>query len=195
MNLALGFALTTTAIAVLTPTEKPDHLKLIRGYRDWTRVTSQPVDMSYEMSGRCSPAPPPHGANNPHIPMVYLVYVNQAGRKDMLKKSGPLPDGTVIVKEKYKRSAFAKKEIAVYKPVDTSKWKSLKPELLTVMIKRDGKWTYLGVDKDGQEFKGSYSACARCHATTKETDSVFTNRRPMGYKVNKLWPKKPAVRG
>ncbi|MBS1714441.1 MAG: cytochrome P460 family protein [Armatimonadetes bacterium] len=149
-------------------------LDAIKGYRSWKQATTGPQDMTPAMALSCVGPRPQDQSPNPHNRKVFMVYVNAAGAKVMMDRGKKtFPDGTVIVKEKYDRKALERKDAAMWDPVDTSKVKGLKPELLTVMAKKNGRWTYYAVDAAGKVMNGDVSACIKCHDTVKGEDYVF----------------------
>lgn len=144
---------------------EPDFGTMVKGYRAWTRVNSEPFRMSPAVSAAC--AAPAGGQASPHSgPDAYIdVYVNAAGRSTMMKQ-GPVsfPIGTIIVKEK--RPTPDKSE----------------PELLTVMLKRTkgyspeaGDWEFAVLDGKATavQAQGKLENCMLCHRKMRESDYVF----------------------
>lgn len=122
---------------------------------------------------------------NPHVPTVFVVYVNKTGRAAMLsQKPTDFPVGSVIVKEKYPRSKVidaAQKRLKTKK--QDTEWaffslsandvKSLRPELCTVMVKTKTGWDYFAVDQNGKVMDGDTSYCRKCHEDKAANDYVF----------------------
>ena len=151
-------------------------IDLIKGYKKWKSATSRPADMSPSMALSCKGPDSWDQTGNPHVPKVFAVYVNKVGEEAMFKKDlAFFPDGTVIVKEKYNRADFKAKSGTDYLFLKNSDLKGKKPELLTVMSKNAGKWSYFAVGSDGKLQVGDTSACRQCHAHRRETDFVFRN--------------------
>jgi len=147
---------------------------LFINYRSWTKATERPQDMSPSMALSCVGPRKWDTNGNPHWPKVFVVYVNKAGEKAMKQKgSTKFPDGTVIVKEKYPRPPIFGGKEPDLRPVDTQKLLKQKPELLTVMVKADGKWDYFAVGADGKVQDGDSSKCRSCHEYMKENDYAF----------------------
>ncbi len=99
----------------------------------------------------------PGAPASPHDTAAIAVYVNEAGRKAMMKQAKPrFPAGSIIVKEKF------------------GTMESGRPELLTVMMKREegydpdgGDWEYLVVDGEVSEIRarGALATCSPCSAS------------------------------
>jgi hypothetical protein len=110
---------------------------------------------------------------NPHETKYVSVYVNPKGASAMMTKDQPrFPEGSIIVKEKL---GFIL---------------SKKPELLTVMVKREAgynpesrDWEYLVLDGPASKIieRGKLSKCNECHEKYVDTDFVtmlYLNRKP-----------------
>lgn len=139
----------------------------IQGYKTWTRVNPQPVNMDAVVAQMCAaPVGPRSADKNPHLHKFITVYVNETGRRAMMEERTPdFPQGSVIVKEK-----LATKDAAA-------------PELLTVMIKREkgfnpesGDWEYMVTNGEATEVqaRGRLQSCQACHEMNRSTD--FINR-------------------
>jgi hypothetical protein len=104
---------------------------------------------------------------NPHekgVKTFARVFANELAISEIYKDAPRFPEGAIIVREKLLNAE------------DT------KPELVTVMVKREkgfspktGDWEYLviegGLDKiKSREKTGS---CSKCHAAAGQTDFVF----------------------
>jgi len=114
---------------------------------------------------------------NPHVPRVFKLYVNPTGKAALLSmKATPFPVGSIVVKEKYVAPPMKKGDWAP-KPLP----KNAKPELLTVMIKREkgfnpasGDWEYQVVSGDVSKVETkSVDYCVKCHATATKQDYIF----------------------
>jgi hypothetical protein len=146
--------------------------ELIEGYRQWTRVNPVPAVFHSQIAILCAPATRQlqMEAGNPHRDKFITVYVNDIGKRAMLEEKFPhFPQGSVIVKEK-----LPSKD-------------STKPELLTVMMKREagynpqnGDWEYMALDGTGKEVheRGRIESCQSCHMMVKDTDYVSRNYLP-----------------
>jgi len=153
-------------------------LEAVQGYRSWYCDTPTPVDMQARVALLCvGPARWDTNPANPHLPRLFKLYVNPVGKAAFLSsKPERFPVGSIVVKEKYLSPAR-----------DSKTWeyrklpKNAKPELLTVMIKREkgfdpanGDWEYqvLSGDVRKSETKG-LDHCAKCHKNLAEQDYVF----------------------
>jgi hypothetical protein len=139
----------------------------VKGYRQWTRVNSQPHWVFSELAALCRALTPQEQAaldRDPHRDKFVVVYVNEVARQAMLHQKSPrFPPGSLIVKEKL------------------AALDSTTPELLTVMHKRQngynpqgGSWEYLVLDGTGTrvQAKGVLQNCQSCHLQWKQTDYV-----------------------
>jgi hypothetical protein len=166
----LAASLPATARETKDNLAAPRQVKEIAGYRNWTKVNSVPQLMPERVAADCYLWTAPggvvvNGETNPHREKYLTVYVNDVGRKAMLKEKNPkFPVGSVIVKEKL--------------PARDSQ----SPELLTVMIKQtkgfnpmNGDWEYMVVDGTGtkMEGRGNLQNCQACHLANKKTDYIF----------------------
>ena len=147
--------------------------KLIVGYKQWTRVNPDPMHISAQAALDCAIA---LQAAGPHGPNKFItVYVNEIGRHAMMEEKTPLfPQGSIIVKEKL------------------TTLQSTKPELLTVMVKRErgynpesGDWEYMVVDGTGKnvQARGKLENCQSCHLMDKDTD--YVSRAYLPFEVRK----------
>ncbi len=122
------------------------HMVENSNYQDW-RLWPGTRELHEEAS--------PHGA---HL----TTYVNDTAYKVIKNKSGPLPYGSIIVKENY---TDGKKLAAV-----------------TVMYKTkgfdadSGDWYYLKYSPQKQvQASGDVESCKKCHAKVKDNDYLFTS--------------------
>lgn len=153
------------------PREHLAGAELVAGYKDWTRVNPEPSIFHLPSITDCAA---PVGAtarmaseDNPHIQKFINVFVNDAGRRAMLKELRPhFLVGSLIVKEKLPTRDAAE------------------PELLTAMYKREagydpegGDWEYLVLDGHGKEVqaRGKLESCRACHQAVADTDFVSRN--------------------
>lgn len=141
------------------------------GYDAWPKATAEFQDMSPAMALSCI-GPKKHDMSpNPHMPKVFDVYVNEIGRKAMLRmEEGDFPVGTVIVKRKFDRSALA---LTPSRDAQRKLKPGSKPELLTIMHKTKNGWTYAAANGEGKPMGGDTKYCASCHQTAKNVDFVF----------------------
>ncbi|HEX7314036.1 MAG TPA: cytochrome P460 family protein [Pyrinomonadaceae bacterium] len=160
-----------------TKTQEPKRIagaEMFAGYKNWSRVNPQPVRFHLMRAEDCAV---PIGINtrmqtaeSPHIDKFVNVFVNDAGRRAMLKELRPrFPVGSLVVKEKL--PAYDAKE----------------PELLTAMYKREagydpegGDWEYLVLDGQGREVRarGKLESCRACHQAAADTDFVTRHYLP-----------------
>lgn len=155
---------------------RPQQVKEIAGYQNWTKVNAVPQLMPKPLAIACVIWRAPggvivNGETNPHREKYLTVYVNDVGQKAMLREKNPkFPVGSVIVKEKL--------------PAKDSQT----PELLTVMIKQEkgfnptnGDWEYMVVDGTGTrlEGRGDLQNCQSCHLANKKTDYIFRTYLPI----------------
>jgi len=154
----------------------PKRLVQIDGYRDWTLVTKTPLDMSPAMSLLCVGPDSAHLGDNPHLPKVFRVFVNPVGASAMMaKEPKDFPDGSIIVKEKFNREDFPqlKSQDQNMSEKKNLNIQSQKPILMTVMIKKEGKWDYFITNADGSIQKTDKDKCIKCHQQVKAQDYVF----------------------
>jgi hypothetical protein len=153
------------------PREPLAGAELVAGYKGWARVNPEPAIFHLPNASDCAA---PSGASarmatedSPHIGKFINVFVNDAGRRAMLKELRPhFPVGSLIVKEKLPTRDAAE------------------PELLTAMYKREtgydpegGDWEYLVLDGHGKEVqtRGKLESCRACHQAVADTDFVSRN--------------------
>lgn len=152
----------------------------VKSYRTWKRVNTSPARIASQLASLCSiptPAMVKEDAANPHFGPVkpndpfrerwINVYVNPIGAPEMAVEQSPIfPIGSTIVKEKLPNAA------------------SMKPELLTIMRKREpgydpghGDWEYTVMDGAGARIQaqGRLQNCRSCHAKQRRSDFVFRN--------------------
>jgi hypothetical protein len=154
----------------------PKRLVQIDGYRDWTLVTKTPQDMSPSMAALCVGPDSAHLGDNPHLPKVFRVFVNPVGAGAMMAKDPKdFPDGSIIVKEKFNREDFPQLKSPDQNMIEKKKLniQDQKPVLMTVMIKKEGKWDYFITNADGSIQKIDKDKCTKCHQQVKEHDYVF----------------------
>jgi hypothetical protein len=144
---------------------EPDFGTMVKGYRTWSRVNSEPFRMEPAVSWLC--AAPAASQVSPHdAPDAYIdVYVNPAGQSAMMTKGRVVfPVGTIIVKEK--RRTLDRTD----------------PELLTVMLKREkgyhpeaGDWDFAVLDGNAAtvQAQGKLENCMSCHKMAPVSDYVF----------------------
>src|ERR1044072_2284026 len=87
------------------PRERPAGAELVAGYKGWTRVNPQPSVFHMRRITDCAVAvgetPRMMSDDNPHLEKFVNAFVNDAGRRAMLKELRPrFPVGSLIVKEK-----------------------------------------------------------------------------------------------
>jgi Cytochrome P460 len=92
------------------------------------------------------------------------VFANELAQAEIYKDAPKFPTGAIIVREKLLNAE------------DT------KPELVTVMVKREkgfsaktGDWEYLVIEGSLDKIKQreTVSSCSKCHANAEQTDFVF----------------------
>jgi hypothetical protein len=171
ISFAEPLAASFTSSATLSSTEA-SQVKEIQGYRNWTKVNPQPLNMDVAVAALCAAPPSSARANdkNPHLHKFITVYVNDVGRRAMMEEREPkFPQGSVIVKEKL--------------PAQDSET----PELLTVMIKREkgfnpetGDWEFMVTNGAGSvaQARGKISSCQSCHINMGATDFIYRTYLP-----------------
>jgi hypothetical protein len=160
-----------------TPEKILDATGEIAGYKNWTKVNKTPELVESRLAMMCAiptQAQVDADAKNPHNDKFITVYINDAGKDEMMTKRYPnFPVGTVIVKEK----------------LTTAESKS--PELLTVMIKREknynpnvGDWEFLTFNGAATETtaRGKLENCQTCHLVEKKTDYVSRKYLPYEFR-------------
>jgi hypothetical protein len=154
------------------------YLKLA-GYERWKKANDAPhkVQSLRHVPGLCrSPFPGEAFAydNDPHQDFYINVYVNRIGQDAMFTSENPkFPAGSIIVKEKFRKS-----------PADSPT--PLRPDLLTVMIKREenfnpecGDWEFAAVSPQLQSIaRGMIESCQRCHQNLRDSDYLFRSYIP-----------------
>ena len=176
LSAALAFTLRSryqpSARAAVTIDTARAPAELIAGYRQWTRVNPKPELVAAQNSLLCAIPMAAAAPGSPHGPNKYItVYVNEIGRHAMMEEKTPhFPQGSVVIKEKLTTAT------------------STKPELLTVMIKREagfnpdsGDWEYLVFDGSGKavQARGKLENCQACHKMDEETDYISRSYLPM----------------
>ncbi len=161
--------------AVGLPKQTQTPLSSIRGYRNWTLVTPQPVDMAPAIATSCMGPSLFDSDPNPHAPKLFKVYVNPIGKAAMTSEGKEIfPVGSMIVKEKFTGLPL---NFRSRPPLP----KDAKPVLLTAMVKREkgfdapnGDWEYIVLTGDGaRKTTDGLSHCTSCHAGQKKNDFVF----------------------
>lgn len=133
--------------ATPSPTSR-DILERTVDYRQWPNF---PENMKIERSKM-------------HREMYVLAFHNDVVTQAMEKRTLPLPDGAIIVKENYAHASDAG------------------PKVLTIMAKENGAWYWLESTPDGRVVKEKerplegydVGGCRSCH-THAENDFVFTH--------------------
>ena len=146
----------------------PDVASLSK-YRQWTLVNPTPQLMEPASALSCAIIPG-RQETSPHLNKYVSVFVNPAGREQMMTKRSPkYPIGTMVVKEK------------LGSPDST------KPEVLTAMIKRgpgynpeNGDWEYLVLDGAASKIveRGKLTRCSGCHRPYERSDFVTRTYLP-----------------
>ena len=150
---------------------QPPGNEMIAGYRQWTRVNPEPQWVAAFNAAACAAPLVTAVPGSPHGPDKYItVYVNDTGRHAMMEEQSPhFPQGSIVVKEKLTTA------------------KSDKPELLTVMYKREsgynpesGDWEFLVFDGAGKSIqaRGKLENCQACHKMDQETDYISRSYLP-----------------
>ena len=172
------------------PTAKPQPVTAqvgtvpeIAGYTKWKVVNEKAFRLPGYIATLCSApstaatsvkTPAQIGESEEHIELTdrfIRVFVNKKGKAAMFAMTPHFPVGSVVVKEKLPDE------------------KSRKPELLTVMIKREagydaknGDWEYLVADGNGRKAysRGKLAHCQSCHVEQRQTDYIFRRYLPDG---------------
>lgn len=166
---------------------------LIEGYTNWQLVNAQPAPMDAAVAAACAPNngavrassfEAVMGSGGPHEKKWINVFVNPIGEDAMMTQKQPrFPEGTVIVKQKLAIPAAKGKSMQPPKPLPGQK-----PELLTVMIKREagynpknGDWEWMVTDGSGEKVveSGKTEACQQCHQPYAKTDFVVRSYLPV----------------
>jgi hypothetical protein len=151
----------------------------IMNYERWKKANDAPYKVQSLMyvPGLCrSPFPGEEFAydSDPHQDFYINVYVNRIGQDAMFTSENPkFPAGSIIVKEKFRKS-----------PADSPT--PLRPDLLTVMIKREenfnpecGDWEFAAVSSRLQSIaRGRIESCQRCHQNLRNSDHLFRSYIP-----------------
>ena len=149
-----------------TDTPHSDGVGLI-DYAGWPELTDKPVRVSYVASLMCSSdsAGEYQRKHGPHFVPAIRVYANVLAAEHLREScTGPLPVGSVIIKEKW---------------LDE---KDARPDGYAAMIKREPgydpehrDWEYLYVRLTEKEklTRGKIQSCIDCHAGAAGTDYLF----------------------
>ncbi|MGV3615508.1 MAG: cytochrome P460 family protein [Fimbriimonas sp.] len=182
----LATGLGTLVLGARTPIPQPSSRDLIRPYRTWIAITPSPVNMEPQLALLCrGPSEWDSNPANPHVPKVFRVFVNPVGERAFRviqdrsaepPKGFRFPVGTIVVKEKFSKSQTDGGFLAKLKP-------GAKPELLTVMIKREkgfspanGDWEYQVMDRAMTRVETrKVQPCQNCHQAKKSSDFVFAH--------------------
>lgn len=161
----LGCAVATHS----SPSPPESDLASLAKYRQWSLVNPTPVLME-PMSAISCVIIPGRQEPSPHLNKYVSVFVNPAGREEMMTKQRPkFPIGSMIVKEK------------LGSPDSTT------PENLTAMIKREpgynpesGDWEYLVLDGAASKIveQGKLTRCSGCHRAYQHSDFVTRTYLP-----------------
>ena len=163
---SLAFIVSLAAILVSGCASAPDAgaapASAFEGYTSWTKVNRQPI--TGDTTGALGSA---HQGERG----FREVYINDVGKGvSSGGASYPYPQGTVVVKESYKRgSSGGKGDLAA----------------LTVMVKREagydpenGDWEYaMATPAMKIQAQGKLGMCINCHAAAFDDDYVFTHSR------------------
>jgi len=165
-----------TLKTVKTPPKTLEEKDEVAGYKKWTKVNDKVEIMESDVAVMCAPATTQLRPKNPHKDKFINVYINSIGKDEMLTKKNPkFPIGTVVVKEKL------------------SAHDSQKPELLTVMIKREkdfnpevGDWEFLTFNGGATEItaRGKLENCQACHLGYKQNDFITRTYLPDNIRKN-----------
>jgi hypothetical protein len=160
------------AIVGNSTAETRSGIDYVNGYRSWTRITPALYRLPARALTACA-APMQPGPTEAqiksgdvdHDEFAYIsVYANPPARHAMMEEKSPkFPEGSVIVKEKYRAD-------------DT-----LHPTLSTVMIKHArgynpsvGDWEFMVVDGPAKKVmaRGKLGHCQSCHAGMGNNDFI-----------------------
>lgn len=150
------------------PQDNSDALeKVARDYATWPRMFDAPRNVSMQLMLLCRTMNDDEQAyiESEHAQYFVQVFVNPLGEKMMrVQDTLIFPEGTIIVKEKWKRDdSFAQDATAT------------KPAGLGIMLKEKSSWQYAYVDETGNITRDQKQLehCAACHNSQSERDSVF----------------------
>jgi hypothetical protein len=133
----------------------------LAAYRSWWQPHKQPVAVPTQLWELCvAPSIKSHG---PHVDRFLRLYINQIGQAAFRDGLGSFPQGTVIAKEKLAAAD------------------SKAPEGIGMMVKHaspssfdsTGGWQFLYYPEAGTRDQVQ-EHCARCHASAKGRDYVFS---------------------
>jgi len=160
------------------PAPRGTPIESFQGYRSWYCDTPEAKDMATAVAASCI-GPPSWDMNpvNPHVPRLFKIYVNPTGKAAFISLNrDAFPIGSMIVKEKYVAPTRKDTDWFIRKLP-----KGARPELLTVMIKREkgfdpanGDWEYQVASGDAQKSNAKgLEHCAKCHQDLADQDYVF----------------------
>lgn len=158
--LSLAFVVALVAVLIAGCASAPEAgataASVFQGYTSWTKMNKQPI--TGDTTGVLGSAH--EGARG-----FREVFISDAGKN--AASGGPYPQGTLILKESYKRgSSGGKGDLAS----------------LTMMTKREagydpenGDWEYLMATPALKiQAQGKLGMCINCHAAAFDSDYVFT---------------------
>ncbi len=172
----------------------PQMIPIISDYSRWKLVNQAPAPMDPAVAQLCIAPPPPApldeadlsktavmGSGGPHKKKWINVFVNPIGEAAMMTAKAPqFPVGTIIVKQKLAMPTG--KGTEPNRPLPGQK-----PELLTIMMKREanydvknGDWEYMVTDGPGRKVsaRGQLPSCQNCHRAYASTDYVVRSYLP-----------------
>ena len=133
-------------------------------YAGWPQLTKEPVRIAPQAFRFCV-ATPRQQKLGPHFAPAIRLYANDVAADHLREeRTGPLPVGATIVKEKWWNE------------------KAERPDAYAAMIKREagydpdhGDWEYLYVSLGEKEKveRGKIESCIACHARAAEKDYLF----------------------
>lgn len=150
------------------PQKSSDALeKVVRDYATWPRLFDAPRNVSVQLMTLCRLIVENEQAylDSEHAHYFVQVYVNPIGEK-LMRAEGERAflEGTIIVKEKWKRDELFAQDATATKPAG-----------LGIMLKEKSGWQYAYVDESGTITRDQQQLahCAACHEKNRARDAVF----------------------
>ena len=162
----VAFAVLAAGCGQHVPTATPNGPPI--DYAGWPALTAEPVRVPENLFTYCR-RHPEEERRGPHFVPAVRYYANPSGYAAVAETTGPVPVGTTVVKEKFRKddepasavAAMVKRE-AGYDP-EFGDW-----EYVYSRRTDDGTWA---------TERGKLDNCRACHHGAKETDYLFRTYR------------------
>jgi hypothetical protein len=177
---SLGWAVVAAGLAACQPPASPSPPPALvepAVFATWPRVTERPVRVSRTLAMLCSVQPAVRARStaaqptSPHAEYAIVVRVSPDG-VGAYREGRPLPQGAVVVKEKY-GDASASGPMLAY-ALMTKRTPGFDPA--------GGDWEYAFVTRGAKAevARGRLAGCAGCHASARDRDYLFRSHGASG---------------